>query len=452
MTMKIRQRAAIGMAALVFASALPAQRLTGPSSIGGRMTDANSCKWTHEVAPDRVRTPVQMDIHAAYRLFAFKSDGSIGYRVSSAFPHAAFLSYTLYKDALVYAALLDRDVEPDPGSSNPFREGELVDAADRSYTITVLPDGAVPDDSVANPIFMPPRGRHSGLVTLVLAQRIYLPEPGEDRYGGIDEPTIEPFVASAPATPAACPDDDFTSITDQFGSVAGHFSQSPLPRDGRIAFYRPPVTQVPFADGDGLQTKHDCTGYLMATVYPDRLAVIRVPRLPAFFDNTDITSTTRFVEPDGVRYLSLGSYGATVMGVLESESIAGPDVQTLPDGSATFVAIPVGLSTDETATVIARARQLDYNVMPLAAYGPLIPGHAAQINPFLIYRNKVAAKEFTGDIKNVACFQGTSFAHAPWLYAASPANMGEYAPLGVECSVPEFLYGGCGQHFEYAQP
>jgi hypothetical protein len=102
--------------------------------------------------------------------------------------------------------------------------------------------------------------------------------------------------------------------------------------------------------------------------------------------------------------------------------------------------------------VIARARQLDYNVMPLAAYGPLIPGHAAQINPFLIYRNKVAAKEFTGDIKNVACFQGTSFAHAPWLYAASPANMGEYAPLGVECSVPEFLYGGCGQHFEYAQP
>jgi hypothetical protein len=450
--MKILQSAAIGMAALVFASALPGQRLAGPPSMGGGMTDATSCKWTHEIAPDRVRSPVQMDIHAAYRIFAFKSDGSIGYRVRSQFPHAAFLSYTLYKDALVYAALLDRDIEPDPGSSNPFREGELVDAADRAYTITVLPDGAVPDGSVANPIFMPPRARHAGLVTLVLVQRIYLPEPGEDRYGGIDEPTIEPFVASAPATPAACPGGDFTSITDQFGSVAGHFSQSPLPRNGRIAFYRPPVTQVPFADGDGLQTKHDCTGYLMATVHPDRLAVIHVPRLPAFFDNTDITSTTTFVEPDGVRYLSLGSYGATVMGVLENENIAGPDVRTLPDGSATFVAIPVGLSIAETTTVIDKAQQLGYNVMPLAAYGPLIPGHAAQINPFLIYRNKVAAKGFPGNIKNVACFQGTSFAHAPWLYAALPANMGEYAPLGVECSVPAFLYENCGRHFEYAQP
>jgi hypothetical protein len=211
---------------------------------------------------------------------------------------------------------------------------------------------------------------------------------------------------------------------------------------------------VPFADGDGLQTKHDCTGYLMATVHPDRLAVIHVPKLPAFFDNTDIPPTTRFSEPDGVRYLSLGSYGATVMGVLESENIAGPDVRTLADGSATFVAIPVGLSFAETATVINKAQELGYNVMPLAGYGPLIPGQedAAHINPFLIYRNKVAAKGFPGNIKNVACFQGTGFAHAPWLYAASPANMGEYAPLGVECSVPEFLYGNCGRHFEYAQP
>lgn len=76
--MKILRCAAVGMFVLVFASALPAQRLTGPSTIGEGMTDANSCKWTHEIAPDRVRSPVQMDIHAAYRIFAFKSDGSIG--------------------------------------------------------------------------------------------------------------------------------------------------------------------------------------------------------------------------------------------------------------------------------------------------------------------------------------------------------------------------------------
>jgi hypothetical protein len=52
--MKILQCAAIGMAALVFASALPGQRLAGPPSMGGGMTDATSCRWTHEIAPDRV--------------------------------------------------------------------------------------------------------------------------------------------------------------------------------------------------------------------------------------------------------------------------------------------------------------------------------------------------------------------------------------------------------------
>jgi hypothetical protein len=255
---------------------------------------------------------------------------------------------------------------------------------------------------------------------------------------------------SDPATPAPCPGEDgLQEIADQFGNVALHFSQSPLPRDGKIDFYRPPVTGVPFADGDGFQDKHDCTGYLMATVFPDRLAVIHLPKVPAFFDNTVIGPATRFVPPDGVRYLSLGSYGASVMGVLENENIAGPEVRTLPDGSATFVAIPLGLSLPDAVAVIDKVEALGYNAMPLARYGPLIPGQddGSQINPFLIYRNKVASEGFAGSIKNVACFQGASFSHAPAKYAASPANMGEYAPTGVECSVADFVHGSCGQDF-----
>jgi hypothetical protein len=453
-SMKVLQSKAVGILALVFASSLPAQSNPGSSSIAPRIADASSCLWQAELAPDQVRSPVQMDIHAAYRIFAFKSDGTIGYKVRGEFPYAAFLSYTIYKDALVYRALVDREINPDQGSINPFLPGELVHAANRSYTVTVLPDGTVPDASMANPIFMPPPARHSVLVTVVLVQRIYLPEPGEDRYGGFDAPTIEAFEVSDPTTPADCPSGDFSDITSQFGSLGNHFSQSPLPRNSRIEFYRPPVTEVPYADGDSQQTKHDCTGYLMATVFPDRLAVIHLPQMPAFFDNTDITSTTTFVEPDGVRYLSLGSYGATLLGVEENENIAGPDVLTLPDGSATFVAIPVGLSTADIATVISKADQLGYNVMPLAQYGPLIPDdeEGPQINPFLIYRNKVATSGFPGNIKNVACFQGTSFSHAPRVYAASPANMGEYAPVGIECSLADFLYGGCGQEFHYSRP
>ena len=448
--MKALQSTVAGLLALILAGVAPAQTT---SSIEPRRNAATVCEWTREVAPDSVRSPVQMDIHAAYRMFAFKSDGSIGYRIRSKFPFAAFLSYTIYDGTLVHSALLDREIDADPGSSNPFVQNALVHPLYRAYTITVLPAGAVTDASTPNPIFMPSLRRPSNAATVLLAQRIYLPEPGEDRYGGIPTPTIEPFLVSDPTTAAACPeDDDFDDIADQFGNVSSHFSQAPLPRDGRIRFYRPPVADVPFADGDGFQDKHDCTGYLMATVFPDRLAVIRLPKVPAFFDNTDIDSTTKFDPPEGVRYLSLGSYGASVMGVRENENIAGPEISTLPDGSATFVAIPVGSSLTDAVAVINKAKELGYNVLPLANYGPLIPdGEGAQINPFLIYRNKVATEGFTGNIKNVACFQGTSFSHAPWMYAASPDNMGGYAPTGVECSVDDFVHGSCGQEFDEAR-
>jgi hypothetical protein len=137
------------------------------------------------------------------------------------------------------------------------------------------------------------------------------------------------------------------------------------------------------------------------------------------------------------------------MGVLENENLAGPEVRTLADGSATFVAIPLSLSLRDALAVIDRADALGYNLLPLAQYGPLIPGNedGSQINPFLIYRNKVASDGFPGSIRNVACFQGTSFSHAPQKYAASPANMGDYAPTGVECSVEDFVSGSCGQDF-----
>src|SRR5512146_1759823 len=151
---------------------------------------------------------------------------------------------------------------------------------------------------------------------------------------------IEPFKISNPLVPAACPSGDFSAITNQFGSFSGNFSQSPLPRNGTIEFYRPPVLQVPYADGSGPVTKHDCTSYLMATVFPDQLAVIHLPRVPAFFDNTNVTRKTTFENAD-VRYLSLGSYGATPLSASDNENIAGPDLKMLSDGSATFVVIPL---------------------------------------------------------------------------------------------------------------
>jgi hypothetical protein len=324
-----------------------------------------------------------------------------------------------------------------------------------TYTVTVLPDGTAAD-SMANPIYMPPPPQGSNLVRVVLVQHIYLTEPKfKDRFGGVDSPIIEPFLVSNPSNPASCPSGDFTAIINQFGDLEANFSQSPLPRNGKIEFYRPPASDVPFADGSSPLTKHDCTGYLMATVYPDELAVIHLPTVPAFFDNTHITKKTTFVEPDGVRYLSMGSYGASPLSAADNENVAGPDIKRQDDGSAMFIAIPIRLDPDLSQRVKEKAESLGYNVMPLGEYGPLIPlfEEGPQINPFLTYRNKVATFGFAGDIQNVACFKGSDFSHAPSpVYAASPKNMGQYAPVGIECLVSDFLYAGCGQDFGHWRP
>jgi len=222
------------------------------------------------------------------------------------------------------------------------------------------------------------------------------------------------------------------------------YSQSPLPRDGKIEFYRPPVSGVPYADGSGQLTEQDCTAYLMATVNPDVLAVVHLPAVPTFFDNNEPNSTALFAITD-VRYLSLGTYGTSPLSASENENVAGPDLKTLPDGSAAFIAIPIGFSPSLIQQVTEKAEALGYNVMPLSEAGSVL-------DPFLIYRNKVpnedvAAEAFAGNIQNVPCYQGPDFGQAPPIDAASWSNMRQYAPEGIECAPSDFLYGSCGQDF-----
>src|SRR5262249_28830508 len=154
-----------------------------------RPAAAAVCAWKPVLAPDHVRFPVQMDLHAAYAIYLFEEDGSVALKVSGRFPFAAFLSFTTSEApaGLLTAALLDKDIAPDPGSETPFQSGNRVNAPARSYGIAVLPAGRA---AVPNSLAMPaiPPGKASVAVALVM--RIYLPEPSLDRLGGVPLPTI----------------------------------------------------------------------------------------------------------------------------------------------------------------------------------------------------------------------------------------------------------------------
>lgn len=396
-----------------------------------------SCNWEKVLQPNEVRFPVQMDTHAAYALYAFKTDGSIALNIEGQFPYAAFLSFTTYDaKGLLFSALLDKNIAADAGSVNPFQPGQLVNAPNRSYRIQVVPSGQ--KANLPNAVYMPPIPSGSTDATMVLVLRVYLPEPDRDRTGGVPLPVIKAVKASDLSTPVQCP--TLAGPTD-FGSFGG-FSPAPAPRLGRIRFYRPPVSMVPFADGSQQLKPGDCTTYLMATLEADKIAVIRFKKIPTFFDNSSTKSSTIF-NVTQVRYLSLGSYGASLIpppGRSISGNIAGPDIQKTTDGGVTFVVVPDSLPLDIQSQIGLMALRKGFNVLPMAKLGPKVP-------PFLIYRNKVADSGYAGDISGVPCFNDPKkpFDQATENFAASTSNMGAYAPLGVECSVSEFLGGRCGQ-------
>lgn len=420
--------------------------LIDTSTFSSAQTTPGPCPWQETIAPNEIRFPINMDTHAAYAIYVFRADDRVGLNITGDFPYAAFLSFTTYSEnGLLFDALLDKDIVPSSGSVNPFTDGALVNAPNRSYRTMVLPYGVASPSTNIKSISMPPlpTGSTSMLTTLVL--RTYLAEPGRNRLGGVPLPVITAFSVKDMQTPLPCPTTSQTSNSSTtveagkpgFGNFAG-VSQPPAPKLGKILFYRPPVSSVPFADGSSQLTAGSCTGYLMATLNADKLSIIHFKKVPIFFNNANTNAQTVFTETP-VRYLSLGSYGASVIPPPESNlpgNIAGTELLMTANREATFVVIPDSLppGTKEKIKSIAKAK--GFNVLPMAKLGPAV-------KPFLIYRNKVTATGFEGNISKVPCYTGTSFAAAPVDYAASSCNMGRYAPEGRECTVDAFLLGKC---------
>jgi hypothetical protein len=404
------------------------------------------CNWQVVMHPDATRFPINMDTHAGYAIYIYPNDGTIALKIAGSFPYSAFLSFTSYNaKGLLFDALVDKDIMPDSGSVNPFQNGALVNAPSRSYHALVLPNGQSASGHVSS-VSMPPL--QSG-ASAVLVMRVYLPEPRLDRMGGVPLPVITAVSPKDQQTPMPCPASSTTAKTSgptesgipPFGSFESKgFPQPPDPKDGKVLFYRPPVYAVPFADGTSQYTLNDCTGYLMATLSTEKIAVIHFKQIPSFFDNTNTTPTTVLPEVQ-VRYISLGSYGASVIPAPRSGlggNIAGPQMLQAPDGVVTFVVIPALLPKRTKEAIKELATAKNFNVLPMAGQRPIA-------KPFLIYRNKVTTDGFEGSISKVPCYLDTPFDQAPVAYAATDSNMGPYVPEGVTCTVADFLSGKCGR-------
>lgn len=103
-----------------------------------------------------------------------------GLRLAHHFPHARSVAWSLYHPVSVapLQALRDHEIVPDPGSVNPFLPGADRTAARRAYTVTVSRRDTGEPNTLSS----------GGLPIALLFYRLYVPDRGTGRLGGVGVP------------------------------------------------------------------------------------------------------------------------------------------------------------------------------------------------------------------------------------------------------------------------
>jgi hypothetical protein len=101
--------------------------------------------WQHDLAtgPQGPKA-FNGDTYAAYAVFSYENDHRTGFRLKASFPNARFFSIENYRSQKNsdFDAIVDRDIEADLGSVNPFKPGVSWRYLDQSFTIEVIPQNA----------------------------------------------------------------------------------------------------------------------------------------------------------------------------------------------------------------------------------------------------------------------------------------------------------------------
>ncbi|HET8883803.1 MAG TPA: hypothetical protein VFM56_16660 [Solimonas sp.] len=163
--------------------------------------------WTTEQNVMNVTYP---DLYAGYWLSAVVIPPGAQVRIHGQFPHARYMSFNVYSPASLrpIGGLADIDIHADAGSSNPFVAGVARDTARRDFTIHVIPQLPPQDGPEPNTLYtvLPLSGIAASVQQQLLAglslptlpsnvmlmvYRVYVPDAGTNRNGGVDMPDIE---------------------------------------------------------------------------------------------------------------------------------------------------------------------------------------------------------------------------------------------------------------------
>ncbi len=186
--------AAFVLAAACAVIAAPAAHgVTARDLTGGPFSD---CFWTvGAINGDRINIAYP-DAGANYWAAEYVVPPGATLRLKGTFPHARYSSVTAYNDlGAIQDALADFQLNPDPGSVNPFRPGVRRDAARRSFTVTLAADPLAappdPDQRTDEPARNVLHAAAAGSTVQLILWRVYVPDRGRDLRGGVPLPRPE---------------------------------------------------------------------------------------------------------------------------------------------------------------------------------------------------------------------------------------------------------------------
>ncbi|MBW2499074.1 MAG: hypothetical protein JRF61_17475 [Deltaproteobacteria bacterium] len=150
-----------------------------------------SCFWGPAVGSgqDGLWNYVYPDSNAVYQCSSFDLPDGAELIFEAEYPRSRHMSWTLY-GGLGGDQLIDTQIEPDPGSTNPFINGTFRRGQRRSYTMRALKE-----DPPADPADRDPNTLYAGPPTPgpfgnFLCVRIYVPDKGTEPFGDVKLPEV----------------------------------------------------------------------------------------------------------------------------------------------------------------------------------------------------------------------------------------------------------------------
>lgn len=221
----------------------PFDRDGDPANIGREFepdVPIENCFWKMTVGADPYHNAFYPDQQTSYptALFSLPRDKKLalpgkgrdkkGYvKITGEFPHARSMTFSAYfydPDSATLVSgdhqIVDYEIEPDEGSTNPFRDGAKRTDDNRSYTLKWVPE-TLPDkeeDREPNTLYL---GRKEfPNIGYIVVMRVYVADQGTNLFGGttLPEATIVRPDGSEIVGDAIC-DPEYSPFTGDMSSV-----------------------------------------------------------------------------------------------------------------------------------------------------------------------------------------------------------------------------------------